>query len=148
LVSGGSIPVGTYTYEISSIDINGGEGVLSYPTSPVTITSGTQTVILSWKVIVGAVSYNIYRCNSSGAGCTRVVLHQTRTSYVDSAAGTSGYGPPQTSGAGTTVIGSLGVQTIQGQVVPQNFAALSACTGALLGAYVTVSDSSTNTWGA
>jgi hypothetical protein len=148
LASGGGVPAGTYTYEISSVDINGGEGNPSFPTSPVTTTRGIQTVNLAWKATVGAVSYNVYRCNSSGVGCTRLALHHTGTNYPDSSAGTSGYGPPQTSGAGSTIISGSGVQTIQGQVLPQKFAALSACTRTLQGAYATVADSTTNTWGA
>jgi hypothetical protein len=148
LASGGSVPAGTYTYEISSVDANGGEGNPSYPTNTVTTTRGTQTVNLAWESTVGAASYNIYRCDSSGSGCTRLALHHTSTNYLDTSPGTSGYGPPQTSGAGSTIINGTGVQTIQGQVLPQKFAALSACSRSLQGAYATVVDSSTNTWGA
>jgi len=148
LASGGSVPSGTYTYEISSVDVNGGEGNPSDPTLPITTTSGTQAVRLAWKATAGAVSYNIYRCELSGVGCTRLQLHHSGTNYLDTSLGTSGYGPPQTSGAGSTIIGKLGIQTIQGQVMPQKFAALTACSRAIQGAYATVVDSTTNAWGA
>src|SRR5258708_12456281 len=111
---GGSIPVGTYYYCVSPVGFDQGEGICSQPSATVTTTGGTQTVNGTFTGSLGAVTYNIYRCNTSnaclvdgsintGVGWTRVILHQTGVSFTDTFATGNNLGPPMVSGTGASL---------------------------------------------
>lgn len=117
--SGGSIPVGTWYYAVSATGPDGGETILSLPSSPVTTTSGNQTVAVTWTKPVGAYTFNIYRCQTScllsdgttshGVLWYRLAQHQTGTSYSDTAASPALVTIPQVTGTGSTVANENGV---------------------------------------
>ncbi len=117
--SGGSIPVGTWYYAVSATGPDGGETILSLPSSPVTATTGNQTVRITWTNPVGGYTSNIYRCTisclladgtvSNGVQWYRLAQHQTGTSYSDTAASPTLVTIPQVTGTGSTVANENGV---------------------------------------
>lgn len=108
VASGGSVPVGTWYYKISSVDFDGAESIATKATLvPAVTTSGNQTVNLTWTNQVGAVSSNISRCqNVTASPCYRVALHQTGTSFSDTAASGTSTSSPAISGAGSAILDS------------------------------------------
>jgi hypothetical protein len=97
--SGGSVPTGTDTYTYVPVFPNGAEGT---PSSPCTsmVTSGNQTVTVSWNAMPVAIGYDVYRNHQlvSSSGCTPP---QTRdTSFVDTSGWTCGPGQPNVSAGG------------------------------------------------
>jgi hypothetical protein len=97
--AGGSMPAGTFVYAVSATGFDGGETIPS-PIPSATITtsgtcpgSGNCTATVNWVAVVGAKSYNIWRCATActgsglpflgGSNWLEVGLHQTGTSFND-----------------------------------------------------------------
>jgi hypothetical protein len=69
--AGGSTALGTYTFRVTWIDVNGRESFYSVPSSPVTTTSGNQTITITPPAApVGATGW--YPYYSPGAGYARL----------------------------------------------------------------------------
>jgi hypothetical protein len=101
--AGGSMPSGTFEYALSATGFDGAETVPSpIPSAQITTGGGCPgagncTVTVNWVAVVGAQSYNIYRCNTAASGgCSPigsgfvsggnwdlVASHQTGTSFND-----------------------------------------------------------------
>jgi hypothetical protein len=119
--AGGSVPAGGWFYAVNATGADGGETILSAPSSPVRTALGVnQTVNLTWTPAIGAYSYNIYRC--TGASCLtsngtasngvlwyRVAQHVVGLSYSDTAASPSKVTIPQVGGTGATIASKNGV---------------------------------------
>ncbi|HWY32720.1 MAG TPA: hypothetical protein VNX46_18290, partial [Candidatus Acidoferrum sp.] len=97
--AGGSMPSGTFVYAVSATGFDGGETIPS-PIPSATITtsgtcpgSGNCTATVNWVAVVGAKSYNIWRCATActgsglpflgGSNWFEVGLHQSGTSFAD-----------------------------------------------------------------
>jgi hypothetical protein len=122
--STGGVPLGTWIYTVSMTGADGGETIVSNPSAPVTTSNGNQKVNVTWTGSLGGYSYNVYRCNTTGApGCTqadgtitpqstnrwyRVGQHVAGTSFVDTIASPADANLPQVSGTGSTIINSTG----------------------------------------
>jgi hypothetical protein len=120
----GGVPVGTWIYTVSMTGADGGETIVSNPSAPVTSSSGNQKVNVTWTGSLGAYSYNVYRCNTSGSpGCTaadgtitpqntnrwyRVGQHVSGATFADTIASPVDANLPQVSGTGSTIINSTG----------------------------------------
>ena len=117
VAAGGSVPVGTWTYEVSPVWQDGGEGLLSPPSSGCTTSSGNQTINVNWTAIAGVQGYNLYRSN--GGGYARVNQAPTSgpqfttTSFSDIYSFTSGITSPQVAGGGPVSIGPNGFKSSQ-----------------------------------
>ena len=109
VAAGGSVPVGTWTYEVTPIWQDGGEGLPSLPSSGCTTSSGNQTINVNWTALAGAAGYNLYR--SSGGGYARVNQAScagpqfTTTSFSDTFSFTCGTSAPGVGGGGPVSIG-------------------------------------------
>src|SRR5579862_2869897 len=62
---GGSVPPGMWYYAVNSTGADGGETILSRPSSGAVTSSGTQSVNVAWTGATGAYSYNVYRCQTA-----------------------------------------------------------------------------------
>lgn len=111
--AGGTVPVGTLNYALTSVDFDGNETTTGIPAS-VTTTSGNQTVTCSLPTLpIGAKGFDLYRNGfrvSAGAGCASPQL--SGTSFTDSGAG-CGNSAPQVNTAGSSFLSSTGVSTYQ-----------------------------------
>ena len=58
-IVGGTLPAGTYSYNVSAVDSTGKEGAASLPVT--LVLSSTGGVDLSWNPVAGATSYNVYQ---------------------------------------------------------------------------------------
>jgi type II secretory pathway pseudopilin PulG len=77
--TGGSLPLGTYSYEVTALLAGGAE--VPGAVASTTVTAGTTNQItVSWSAYPGAVSYNVYGNN---ANSVRLLKNTTGTSYVD-----------------------------------------------------------------
>lgn len=79
--TGGTLPSGTYSYEVTAVLAGGAE--VPGPVTSITVTNSslTNSVTVSWSAYPGAVSYNVYGDGSS----VRLLKNVTvGTSYVDS----------------------------------------------------------------
>jgi type II secretory pathway pseudopilin PulG len=77
--TGGTLPSGTYSYEVTAVLAGGAE--VPGPVTSIAVTSSTFTnsVTVSWPAYTGAVSYNVY-----GDGVSvRLLKNTAATSYVD-----------------------------------------------------------------
>jgi hypothetical protein len=80
--TGGTLPVGTYSYEVTAVLASGVEvpGAIS---APLSVTAGvTNKVTVSWSSYPGAASYNVYGNNANSVRLLKNVPAAT-TSYVD-----------------------------------------------------------------
>jgi hypothetical protein len=104
--TGGSIATGTYYYKVTALDAAGNETTPS-PQAPATTTTGaTSSILLSWRPIVGATQYKVYRTTTSGTYTTPAFITTLTTTqsspansnitYNDTAASTSAGAPPGT----------------------------------------------------
>ncbi|MBZ5540709.1 MAG: hypothetical protein LAN61_09345 [Acidobacteriia bacterium] len=115
VAAGGSVPVGTWTYAVSPVWQDGGEGLLSLPSSGCTTSSGNQTINISWTALTGASGYNLYRSN--GGGYTRVNQSPcagpqfTTTSFADTFSFSCGTGAPGAAGGGPVSLTGSAVYT-------------------------------------
>jgi hypothetical protein len=103
--TGGALPLATWTFEVSANGADGGETALSAPSGTcVVTTTGTQTCMVSWSAVPGAVSYNVYETNSGGtvgvAACQAIVA----LSCPAAAMFGGGHTAPTDTGTGTTTI--------------------------------------------
>jgi prepilin-type N-terminal cleavage/methylation domain-containing protein len=77
--SGGTLPSGTYSYEVSAVLSSGVE--VPGTVASLTVPSGlANTITVSWSLLAGATSYNVY--GRDGVSL-RLLKNTTGTSYVD-----------------------------------------------------------------
>ncbi|MGB9465441.1 MAG: hypothetical protein WBR10_10030 [Candidatus Acidiferrum sp.] len=112
--TGGSVPVGTHTYSITALDVNGKETTLGASISATT-TSGNQTVTLIPSTLpVGAVGYKPYRDGllDNVNPCSTAFIAGA-VPYVDSFASACNNSPPTVNAAVTSALNSNGISTYQ-----------------------------------
>lgn len=100
-VTGGSLSDDEYFYEVTAVDVNGVESLISNEDSDTTETTN-NTVRLTWTAVDGALSYNVYRSTTTATyGATSFLANVTAATYDDdgSVSLTTGT-PPTTSDAG------------------------------------------------
>jgi hypothetical protein len=150
--SGGSIPAGTWFYAVAAIGADLGETALSYPSAAVT-TSASGEVALTWTGVIGAYSYNVYRC--SGTSCvsadgtnpgpgpwSRMAFHNVGTTYTDSAAtGVVLSAPPTITATGSTIMNNTGVYAPFFEAPPITVSALPGAAAGNAGQVRRVTDS-------
>jgi hypothetical protein len=150
--SGGSIPAGTWFYAVAAIGADLGETALSYPSAAVT-TSASGEVALTWTGVIGAYSYNVYRC--SGTSCvsadgtnpgpgpwSRMAFHNVGTTYTDSAAtGVVLSAPPTITATGSTIMNNTGVYAPFFETPPITVSALPGAAAGNAGQIRRVTDS-------
>ena len=117
--SGGTVPVGAHTYQVTAVGIDGGETAPSQIAS-VTTTSGNQTVNLAWAAGAGAVKYGIYR-DGNGLDPDKYV---STNSFSDTGNFADASTPPTETGTGLTTVMSTQVVTPQVVLQPTLFASL------------------------
>ena len=110
-MAGGSIPIGTNTYAIAPVGTTGGEiAPISSATNTCVTTSGKQTCSVNWVAYPGAIGYNIYRNNFSGApACTSPNIFGGLTTSAVLSAGGCGQGAPNGPGSGLAGISAASV---------------------------------------
>lgn len=94
---GGAVPVGEHFYNISAVDVNGGESTAAPSLLSAITTAGNQTVTLDWVAPTTwtPVGYIVYR---DGASVFASPL--AATTFVDTAAVITGHSQPHNSGGG------------------------------------------------
>jgi hypothetical protein len=111
--SGGTLTARTnFSWAVAAVGPDGGETVPSVTPASATTTSVNRTVLVSWKPVLGASSYHVYRCgfpnkcvtsdgriNNPGAWRLLTVSTITGTSFTDRGAGI-GPTPAQMTGTG------------------------------------------------
>lgn len=113
IAAGGSVPLDTWTYSVSAVGWNGGETAPSNKTAPQIVTTGNQTVNLTWSASgIGTKGYNIYRSNGGGFGRINVSLI-TVTSFADTFASASQGVQETSSGTGASYLNATEVSTPQ-----------------------------------
>lgn len=84
--AGGSVSIGTHTYQVVPVWANGGEGAVSPVSNSVTTSSGNQTVTVTWTAVAGSPKgYDVYQDGqlvSLGAGNCSTIPQYTGTSAV------------------------------------------------------------------
>jgi hypothetical protein len=107
---GGKVPVGTQSYALTAVDLDGNETNLGNVAS-LTISSGKQTVTCSLPALPnGAKGFNIYRnaFRIVAGGCSSPQV--SGSSFTDTGAG-CGNGAPHVNSAGSSSLSSGGVST-------------------------------------
>lgn len=105
---GGSLAAGTYYYEVTAKDIEGGETIASSEVS-ITTTGATSTITATWNVDIPATEYRIYRGQSSGTEQQILTGTISNNAYLDTGAlAASGPSPPLTTSAFVNRISSNG----------------------------------------
>ncbi len=101
--SGGSMPAGTYQYQVTA---TGADGAESGPSEPISctitsadVTGGIRTCNESWKPLLGALSYSVYV-----NGETRPATHISTNTYAHTTWTCCSGGPPTEGGSGLTTI--------------------------------------------
>jgi hypothetical protein len=153
IAAGGKVPAGTWRYAVTAVGADEGETILSEPSAPVTTSSGTQTVRVTWKPSIGAYSYNVWRC-SAAKPCTaadgsmsgelpwvRVALHVTGTSYTDAGNAFTNLGPPTLTGTGSTILNGTGAYAPFFEAPPITVSQLPAAAAGNAGQMRRVTDS-------
>lgn len=79
--TGGSLPIGTFFYEVTAENDNG-ETVGSNEQS-IGTTTATSAVTISWQPVTGAKKYRIYRGNAAGAENIYYEVDASNTRFVD-----------------------------------------------------------------
>jgi hypothetical protein len=110
VLPGGSVPEGTYIYKVTSVDLNGSESAPK-AAAKVTTRRGIQTVDVSWIPAIGAVSQNVFRCDSTGNNCFRIAFHVSGSTYRDASKSAMGASPPQSGAAVMSYFGADGIYT-------------------------------------
>ncbi len=87
LASGGTLTVGTFSYEVAAVDALGGLAV-STTIASATTTTVNSSVALSWTSVPGATSYNVYGDNGTGAWTLKTSVTGT-TGFTDVSVGGS-----------------------------------------------------------
>lgn len=131
--SGGSVPVGTVSYSLSAIDINGNQTTLG-PAIQATVTTGNQTVTIMTPAVppFGAINYALYRngiflkdkngvCTPSSGSFTSAASGLT---FVDTSASACSQSPSASNLALSSGISSVGIATPVLTMVSTTFANL------------------------
>ena len=107
--AGGTVALGTYTFQVAPVFASGGEGVSSPSSNSVTTTSGHQTITVTWATVPGAIGYDLYHDHFSFQCSPPWITGGGVTSYVWS--GTSACGQAQSgySGSGPTAMLATGL---------------------------------------
>lgn len=116
--AGGNVPVGTHTYSLIAIDINGRTTTIG-PSISATTTLGNQTVTVTAPAVPppGAVFYGVFRDGlflaNSGYNCANMfsMAAGPTSTFVDILASACNNSPPTTNNAGTSSIGSAGLSS-------------------------------------
>lgn len=93
LVSGGSLSLAPYWWQITALNAQG-ETIGSSQVTAAPTTTGIQAVLLAWNTVTGATGYKIYRATTSGGESTSPALVTTissgsTTSYTDTGVATT-----------------------------------------------------------
>jgi hypothetical protein len=120
--SGGSVPVGSQSYSISVVDVNGNESIPG-PASIATTTSGNQTVTLTPPVLPpGAVGYFVYRNNVRAqmpTVCAAPIA--LGVNYVDTLSFVCGNSAANITLAGSSSLGTNGLSSTGLKLVGNGF---------------------------
>jgi hypothetical protein len=133
--AGGNVPVGTVSYAVTFVDVNGQESTPSAFTN-ITIGSGNQTVTVTPPAAPsGAVGYFVYRGSPNGQGLDRV-SEQCATgaaafsaTVVDTTSFSCGHAPPTINRAGAQSISAAGISGTQLNVLGNGFNSTQAFSG-------------------
>lgn len=114
--AGGNIPVGTYNYAVTAVDVNGGESVVATANTQAVITGRNQTVTVNWTApAIPPASYNVYRGPTSSGSLANGRVNTTpitTTSFVDTfALANSGLAPYQSGGGPIGMSAATGLWT-------------------------------------
>ena len=152
--AGGRVPAGTWVYTVTAVGADNGETIMSAPSSPVTTSSGKQTVNLKWNAPLGAYSYNVWRCEATNACISpesttvagngpwlRVALHTAGTAYSDTSEAPTRYLPPDVTGTGSTILNGTGAYAPFFQAPPISVSQLPSASAANAGQMRRVIDS-------
>ena len=126
--SGGSVPIGGETYEVTSIGVDNGASAPSLPSTVCATTSGNQTCTITWLPVKGAIAYTVFRDYYGVVGCIRITV-ATCTDKSPSAGG--GVSPAVGIGSGTGLTTIMNNQVITPQLVLSNSSTPVAFTGVL-----------------
>ncbi|HET9850236.1 MAG TPA: right-handed parallel beta-helix repeat-containing protein [Candidatus Saccharimonadales bacterium] len=101
--AGGSLTaLAKYYYEVTAIDSAGGE-TSTFDENTTTLTSGNQTIGISWTAVTGASGYRIYRSAANGVAGSEVYLTTVlSSSFTDNGSITAGTATPPTSSSAYT----------------------------------------------
>jgi hypothetical protein len=119
--NGGSLPNGTYNFQVTALDTVGGETTAS-PTISAVLSDGTSTqgIAVSWSAVTGAASYNLYRTSAPIGLVSNVV---TGTTYTVSNPGTiATTTPPLSNSTG------IAVNTVSGSITATSGSLLQSTT--------------------
>jgi hypothetical protein len=114
--SGGAVPVGTHSYQVTAVDPDGNETLVG-PAISATTTSGNQTVTVTTPATFpsGGVGFNVYRdsgeVNPSGGGCSVPEVTTPGGTLVDNYTYLCNYNTPYYNAAGASLLSSNGVST-------------------------------------
>jgi hypothetical protein len=115
-VSGGTLPAGTYLYQIVPVDVNGNLGTISPASAGVTL-SGSQQTSLSFTTVPGQVSSILCRSfNGGGFACatTGTAYKFTGNTFTDNLPSFNFSGTVPTTFFGASVgLGAAGIQSPQ-----------------------------------
>lgn len=95
LGAGGGVPVGTWLYQLTALDVLGNETALGFNSASVVVTGGNQTVTITPPTKpFGSVSYKAYRHNpGGGVGQVNVAATAWGVNMVDTFGFTAGAPP-------------------------------------------------------
>ena len=99
LATGGTLTVATaYFYVVTGVNSAGAETVQSAEATT-TPTTGNQTITLSWAAVPGAVSYKVYRSNTTGSYLTPALAGNPATNnFSDNGVTLAAGAPPAAPG--------------------------------------------------
>jgi hypothetical protein len=149
--SGGSLTAGTYFYTVSATGPDGGETVPATVASSSTTAGGNLTIPLSWTGESGAVTYNVYRCQTScvysdgrieNSGNWRQIARLiSGTSLNDTGLGGTQQPPPTQTGTGSVGINAKEMYSPIMVLTPVKVASLPAAAPGNAGQMRVVNDS-------
>lgn len=105
----GTLPAGGYVYAVTALAANGGETTVSATVAPVLALDGGCRV--SWEVVVGAVSYRVYR-GPDAPSLALLAEVAAKTFYDDGAMDADGPAPPTANSALGNASGSPAFSTV------------------------------------
>jgi hypothetical protein len=126
--SGGAVPIGAHTYQISAVDPAGGSTAMG-PATSATTTTGNQTVTVTAPTLPpGAIGWRAYRdggaANFPGCSSTPQAYIAATATFVDTFGYTCGGATPTVNTAGSSSLSTNGVATWNLTITPTNFANL------------------------
>jgi len=108
--AGGSLPIGTNTFDIAPVGVTNGEIAPRSPASNSCVTtSGQQTCTVNWVAYPGATGYNIYRNGFNGGSCTSPFVASGATVTAIMTTGGCGQSGPVEPGTGLSGVYNGGV---------------------------------------